>query len=94
MQKKRTIPDYQIETDKMDMHQTYMNGYRYTPDTHGWIWIHTSHTWMDMDTYQTHRQIQIQIECNDRVLYDNRGPVNRWKNTFYNHREHTAPTPL
>ena len=31
------------------------------------------------------------MECDSRVLYDNEGPVNRWENTFYNHREHTAP---
>ena len=31
------------------------------------------------------------MECNDEILYDDRGPVNRWENTFYNHREHTAP---
>ena len=32
------------------------------------------------------------MECDDGVLYDDRGPVNRQENTFYNHREYTAPT--
>ena len=40
----------------------------------------------------THDQIWTQMECNDRVLYDNGGPVNRQENTFYNCRECTAPT--
>ena len=34
------------------------------------------------------------MKCNDRILYDNGGPLSRWKSTFYNYREHLASTPV